>query len=137
MELELTVRGTADEIRQVLDVMSASAERTGMAPPVLTETVERFVSELSHEGTTVLRIMVRGALGDPDLPNGATEQKIEQELGKSPYGVIGGLARRWAAMQGPTFDPPPFRKQGEGKSGRYRLPRELAEEINHRLPDIR
>ncbi len=129
MELELTVRGTADEIRQVLDSLSAITDHTRTATPNLGETVEHFVSELSPEGALVLRAMVRGALG-PD--GGATEQEIEHKLRKNPYGVIGGLARRWSSMQGPTFDSPPFRK----KRGSYRLPRELAKQLEHRLPDI-
>lgn len=134
MEFQLTVSGTADEIRQVLDALSVGTDRVGMTTPALGETVQRFIQGLSDDGTAALLVMVRGALGDLELPDGATEEKIEEILGKNPYGVIGGLARRWAAMQGPTFDSPPFRKRGGGKSGCYVLPEDLAAELKRRLP---
>ena len=119
MQYELTIKGTAAELVQLLStVESLGLEVSGTDPGKVADKHKRelladFVSGLSREGKYILDFICSNC---PPYGNGVTEESIKDTLedirgmwrigdpGRVElvhvYGVIGGIARRWAS----TFD---------------------------------
>ena len=147
MQYELTIKGTATELSQLLSTveslgLGASGTEPGKAADKhRSELITDFVSGLSREGRYILGIIKANS---PPVANGVTEQNLKDCLedirgmwrAGDPdrvelvhvYGVIGGIARRWAS----TFDngaTNPFKKQQAGARDVYVLNSTLANEL--------
>ncbi|MQF64446.1 hypothetical protein FIM03_04035 [SAR202 cluster bacterium AD-802-L14_MRT_200m] len=147
MQYELTIKGTAAELGQLLStVESLGLEVSGTDPGMAADKNKRelladFVSGLSREGKYILDFICSNC---PPYGNGVTEESIKDTLedirgmwrigdpGRVElvhvYGVIGGIARRWAS----TFDngaTNPFKKQQAGARDVYVLNSTFANEL--------
>ena len=147
MQYELTIKGTATELGQLLStVESLGLEVSGTEPGKAADKHKRelladFVSGLSREGKYILDFIHSNS---PPTGNGVTEESIRDTLEDirgmwrtgdpdrvelvHVYGVIGGIARRWASTfnNGATN---PFKKQQAGARDVYVLNSTLANEL--------
>ena len=147
MQYELTIKGTATELSQLLStVESLGLEVSGTEPGKAadkhrSELITDFVSGLSREGRYILGIIKANS---PPVANGVTEQNLKDCLEDirgmwrtgdpdrvelvHVYGVIGGIARRWAAIFRNDATNP-FKKQQIEDSDVYVLSSTLASEL--------
>ena len=154
MQYELTIKGTATELGQLLStVESLGLEVSGTEPGKATDKHKRelltdFVSGLSREGRYILGFIQSNS---PPHGNGVTEESIRETLEDirgmwrtgdpervelvHVYGVIGGIARRWSS----TFDSGatnPLKKQQVGARDVYVLSSTLANELAAVFKDL-
>ena len=131
MEFELTIRGDSTELERVIRFINQSETSVKLESEIdLDAAAFDFVQGLKDDAPSVLRKIVNSSLDGKGLP----EQELERLLGRSPYGVVGGLARRWSSIAGAEFGTP-FRKQGSGDVGVYLLSRPLANSLSTALGD--
>lgn len=131
MEFELKIKGSAGEMEQIFRLIKQLDSPVSVESEANLDVVALdFVQDLSPEATQVLRLLVDASIGGNGLP----EHDIAEMLGKPPYGVMGGLGRRWSSITGLEFGTP-FRKQGSGDKGVYLLSRPLANSLSTALGD--
>ena len=129
MELELKIRGDSAELERVIRFINQTETSVKRESGIDLDTaVFDFVQGLREDAPAVIRLFVDASTDGSGLP----EYEIEKLLGRKPYGVVGGLARRWSSIAGSEFGTP-FRKQGSGSDGVYRLSQELAASLSKAL----
>ena len=131
MEYELTIKGTAAEMERIFRLLKQPDTPSSVESEVNLDVVALdFVKNLSPEATQVLRLLVDATISGTGLP----ERDIAAMRDKPPYGVMGGLGRRWSSIAGLEFGTP-FRKQGSGGRGIYQLDQPLAASLSIALGD--
>ncbi len=121
MELELRISGDVDEIEQVIQLIKGLGQNSvKITSGALGQQASVFAQGLGSEAREVFQTIVEHSLNGA----GVEEAVLQRILGREPYGVMGGLGRRWSSIAGDTYGTP-FRKVGQGTSGTYLLPDHL------------
>jgi hypothetical protein len=124
MQLELTIHGSPVEIQQVLDAIK-STDASDEPEPLNKQGFDTFRQKITFKGRKVFEAILHSSNDDK---TGITEEELEERLGENPTGAIGGLAKAWSSVFGDEYGQP-FRKQGTGAKGLYRLPRDIADDL--------
>jgi len=145
LEFELTVRGTPEELQRAISLLG-DISNTPQVPTwdksvedVQEPRLNDYLHGLNEEARDVLTLIVDKSLNPekgsrPGATDAELTAKLHEQSGRSrkPFGVIGGLGRRWTSVIGGSSRSP-FRKDREGEEGRYVIDKELAEQIRKGL----
>jgi hypothetical protein len=141
MKYELTIRGSAGELAEVLSFMNgrntAGTDRRQVVPDSEFDRLDEYVSRLGGDGRAFLQAIANASVGDT---RGVAETELMTILrgrrgadGKLVrmsllYGVIGGLGRRWTSVFGDEYGTP-FRARKVDGANYYRLEQQLAARV--------
>ena len=141
MEYELTIRGSAEELAEVLSFMNgrntAGTDSHLVVPASESDRLDEYVSRLGEDGRAFLQAIASASVSDS---MGVAETELMTILrglrradDKRPrmsllYGVIGGLGRRWTSVFGDEYGTP-FRARKVDGANYYRLEQQLAARV--------
>jgi hypothetical protein len=141
MDYELTIRGSAEELSDVLNFLNgrdtAGTDRQLVIPCSEIDRLDEYVSGLGADGHAFLKAI---AMASVDNSIGVAESELlsilgdlKQQSGVSLsmpllYGVIGGLGRRWTSVFGDEYGTP-FRARKVDGANYYRLDQQLATRV--------
>ena len=139
MDYELTIRGSVEEMSEVLSFLNsrntAGTDRQLVVSDSEIDGLDEYVSRLAEDGRAFLQAIANASVSDS---RGVAEAELMTILeglrrGESTkpsllYGVIGGLGRRWTSVFGDEYGTP-FRARKVGGANYYRLDQQLAARV--------